>query len=82
MDLAAVTEHLPAPGTQWQPGDVWLAGGTWLFSEPLPDVARLLDLTAFGWPALVPSLRRDRTPTPTRRSTSGDRDVAPRRTHS
>jgi len=54
MDLSAVTEvrrelSLPA----WRPGDAWLAGGTWLFSEPQPEVTRLIDLTALGWPALT-----------------------------
>ncbi len=53
MDLIAVEEHVAAPGAQWRPGDAWLAGGTWLFSEPQPDVRRLLDLHAFGWPALT-----------------------------
>ena len=37
----------------WQPGDSWLAGGTWLFSEPQPNVRRLLDLREFGWTPLV-----------------------------
>ena len=55
VDLIAVTEHVPAPGAAWRPGDAWLAGGTWLFSEPRPQVSRLLDLTAFGWPPLVAS---------------------------
>ncbi|MCW6510808.1 FAD binding domain-containing protein [Lichenifustis flavocetrariae] len=30
-------------------GDAWLAGGTWLFSEPQPDVRRLIDLSDLGW---------------------------------
>ena len=33
----------------WRAGDRWLAGGTWLFSEPQPDVHRLVDLTALPW---------------------------------
>jgi CO/xanthine dehydrogenase FAD-binding subunit len=53
MDLDIVTAVLPAPGAEWQPGDAWLAGGSWLFSEPQPGLRRLLDLQAFGWPALV-----------------------------
>ncbi len=53
MDLPSVTEHRPAPGARWQPGDAWLGGGTWLFSEPQPGLRRLLDLNAFGWPALT-----------------------------
>lgn len=31
------------------PGDAVLAGGTWLFSEPQPDVRRLVDITRLGW---------------------------------
>ncbi len=37
------------------PGDAWLAGGTWLYSEPQPNLRRLVDLTSLGWPALEPS---------------------------
>ncbi|MEH3147500.1 MAG: FAD binding domain-containing protein [Methylobacterium frigidaeris] len=33
----------------WRPGDAWLAGGTWLFSEPQPDLGRLIDLAGLGW---------------------------------
>jgi CO/xanthine dehydrogenase FAD-binding subunit len=36
----------------WQEGDSWLAGGTWLFSEPQPNLRRLLDLRALGWQPL------------------------------
>jgi CO/xanthine dehydrogenase FAD-binding subunit len=36
----------------WRDGDAWLAGGTWLFSEPQPELRRLIDLAGFGWPAL------------------------------
>jgi CO/xanthine dehydrogenase FAD-binding subunit len=53
VDLVDVADFLPAPDTTWQPGDAFVAGGTWLFSEPQPGVRRLLDLQAFGWPALV-----------------------------
>jgi CO/xanthine dehydrogenase FAD-binding subunit len=55
MDLNTVEEMVPAHRSaidRWQPGDAWLAGGTWLFSEPQPQLRRLIDLTAFGWPAL------------------------------
>jgi CO/xanthine dehydrogenase FAD-binding subunit len=55
MDLNTVEEIVPADRwaiDQWQPGDAWLAGGTWLFSEPQPQLRRLIDLTAFAWPAL------------------------------
>jgi CO/xanthine dehydrogenase FAD-binding subunit len=58
MDLNTVTDIVPADRQAidgWQPGDAWLAGGTWLFSEPQPDLRRLIDLAAFGWPALVAS---------------------------
>jgi CO/xanthine dehydrogenase FAD-binding subunit len=53
MDLPGVTEVADAPSATWRDGDAWLAGGTWLFSEPQPAVKRLLDLRAFGWPALT-----------------------------
>lgn len=43
------------PTGEWQPGDAWLAGGTFLFSTPLPDLRRLIDLTSLGWPSLVVS---------------------------
>ncbi len=56
MDLNTITtvEHpchradLPA----WRAGDAWLAGGTWLFSEPQPELRRLVDLAGLGWPPL------------------------------
>ena len=55
MDLNAVEEvgrpRVRADLPSWRPGDALLAGGTWLFSEPQPDVRRLVDLTALGWPA-------------------------------
>jgi CO/xanthine dehydrogenase FAD-binding subunit len=53
VDLDTVTEFRGAPGTSWQPGDAWLGGGTWLFSAPQPGLRRLLDLHAYGWPALT-----------------------------
>lgn len=34
-------------------GDAWLSGGTWLFSEPQPDLRRLIDLGGLGWPPAV-----------------------------
>ena len=34
-------------------GDAWLAGGTWLFSEPQPNLRRLIDLSKLGWTPLV-----------------------------
>lgn len=36
-----------------QRGDAILAGGTWLFSEPQPEVHRLVDITALGWPPIT-----------------------------
>ncbi len=53
MDLTSVREvcdarHRP----QWEAGDAWLAGGTYLFSEPQPQLRRLLDLGRMGWDAL------------------------------
>ena len=61
VDLPEVTAVVPAgpgSGADWRPGDAWLAGGTWLFSEPQPDVRRLLDLAAFGWTPLERGRRR------------------------
>ncbi|MFM8775022.1 MAG: FAD binding domain-containing protein [Actinomycetota bacterium] len=43
------------PTSLWEPGDAWLAGGTFLFSTPLPELRRLVDLTHLGWPSLVVS---------------------------
>ncbi len=55
MDLPGIAEIADAPSTTWRAGDAWLSGGSWLFSEPQPDLTRLLDLRAFGWPALQAS---------------------------
>jgi CO/xanthine dehydrogenase FAD-binding subunit len=58
MDLVTVEEVVPAERAAldgWRDGDAWLAGGTWLFSEPQPQLRRLVDLTAFDWPALTVS---------------------------
>ncbi|MFF3322340.1 FAD binding domain-containing protein [Streptomyces sp. NPDC002889] len=56
MDLNTITSvvEVPTRATQatWQPGDAWLAGGTWLFSEPQPELRRLIDLRGFGWQSL------------------------------
>jgi CO/xanthine dehydrogenase FAD-binding subunit len=52
VDLPGITEVADARSATWRAGDAWLAGGTWLFSEPQPDLKRLLDLRAFGWPSL------------------------------
>jgi CO/xanthine dehydrogenase FAD-binding subunit len=53
VDLNAVAGYAPAPAATWRDGDAWLGGGTWLFSQPQPRLRRLLDLHAFGWPALT-----------------------------
>ena len=56
MDLSTVEAVVPADRAAidgWEPGDAWLGGGTWLFSEPQPELRRLIDLTAFAWPALT-----------------------------
>jgi CO/xanthine dehydrogenase FAD-binding subunit len=53
VDIDTVQELTPAAGASWRAGDAWLAGGTWLFSQPQPDLTRLLDLTSFDWPALT-----------------------------
>jgi CO/xanthine dehydrogenase FAD-binding subunit len=56
MDLNTITSVVEVPTraeqATWQPGDSWLAGGTWLFSEPQPQLRRLIDLTGFRWQAL------------------------------
>jgi CO/xanthine dehydrogenase FAD-binding subunit len=56
VDLNTVSEFTPATAiSSWRDGDAWLGGGTWLFSEPQPQLRRLLDLSAFGWPPLTES---------------------------
>jgi len=54
MDQNTIEEYLePSPGEQlptWKPGDAWLGGGTFLFSTPLPDLRRVVDLTTLEWP--------------------------------
>jgi CO/xanthine dehydrogenase FAD-binding subunit len=56
MDLNTITEiarpRQRAELPSWSAGDAWLAGGTWLFSEPQPNVSRLVDIFDLGWPAL------------------------------
>lgn len=53
MDLNTV-EAVARPSERgdlgpWREGDAWLAGGTWLFSEPQPELRRLVDLAELGW---------------------------------
>jgi CO/xanthine dehydrogenase FAD-binding subunit len=56
MDLNTIqaVEHPRARGElpAWRQGDAWLAGGTWLFSEPQPQLNRLIDLGSLGWEPL------------------------------
>jgi CO/xanthine dehydrogenase FAD-binding subunit len=56
MDLNTITEILAPASLSEMPGlvagDAFLAGGTWLFSEPQPDLTRLVDLTRLGWTPL------------------------------
>ncbi|MFC4029998.1 FAD binding domain-containing protein [Streptomyces polygonati] len=55
MDLNTVTEIRDARHPEpWRAGDAWLGGGTYLFSEPQPQLRRLVDLSRTGWvPARV-----------------------------
>jgi len=56
VDIGTVTDVIrnppDVPGPQWRPGDAWLAGGTWLYSDPQPDLRRLIDLAPLGWQTL------------------------------
>jgi CO/xanthine dehydrogenase FAD-binding subunit len=56
MDLNTITEIIRPGGRDelplWNAGDAWLAGGTWLFSEPQPNLRRLIDLSGVGWTPL------------------------------
>jgi CO/xanthine dehydrogenase FAD-binding subunit len=53
MDLNTVEAlHTPTSVDELWPlgdGDAILAGGTWLFSEPRPELRRLVDITELGW---------------------------------
>lgn len=57
LDINSIEEIVARPdrGSQsgWRAGDAWLGGGTWLYSEPQPNLRRLIDLDGFGWPALT-----------------------------
>jgi CO/xanthine dehydrogenase FAD-binding subunit len=54
VDLGTVEDLVTgASPADWRPGDAWLAGGTWLFSQPQPQLRRLLDLTTLGWVPLA-----------------------------
>ncbi len=55
MDLNTVTSYRLArtrADLLLEPGERILGGGTWLYSEPLPEVTGLVDLTGMGWPPL------------------------------
>ncbi|WP_406194659.1 FAD binding domain-containing protein [Kitasatospora sp. NBC_01560] len=53
MDLNTVVEMRDARRRDtWRPGDAWLGGGTYLFSEPQPQIRRLIDLSRMGWEPL------------------------------
>ena len=57
MDINTVSEVVRPTAREklgeWRQGDSWLAGGTWLFSEPQPDLRRLIDLETLDWKPLV-----------------------------
>lgn len=56
MNLNTISEVRRVNGDDdldWREGDGWLAGGTWLFSEPQPQLRRLLDLEGFRWEPLT-----------------------------
>jgi CO/xanthine dehydrogenase FAD-binding subunit len=59
MDLNTITEvsrpRDRADLSGWRQGDAWLAGGSWLFSEPQPQLSRLVDLSGLGWRPLEAS---------------------------
>jgi len=41
--IGEIARPKPGHGTiAWREGDAWLAGGTWLFSEPQPQLRRLI----------------------------------------
>src|ERR1700754_1976487 len=56
MDLNTINEVERPKGRAdmpaWRPGDAFLGGGTFLFSEPQPQLTRLIDLACFGWQPL------------------------------
>ncbi|MFJ9432979.1 FAD binding domain-containing protein [Streptomyces sp. NPDC101490] len=54
MDLNTVADIRDARLREpWRPGDAWLGGGTYLFSEPQPQLRRLVDLSRTGWEPLT-----------------------------
>ena len=59
MDLNTITDVTRPRSREelnsWRTGDAWLGGGTWLFSEPQPELTRLVDLSMLGWQPLQTS---------------------------
>ena len=57
MDQNTIQEYIEpeagAPLPTWKPGDAWVGGGTFLFSTPLPELRRMVDLTTLEWPDLT-----------------------------
>lgn len=53
MDLNTISSFerpdAPCDLDAFRDGDAWVAGGTWLFSEPQPDLRRLISIEGFGW---------------------------------
>lgn len=56
MDLNTIAEvarpHARENVPAWRAGDAFIGGGTWLFSEPQPQLTRLIDLAGLGWQPL------------------------------
>lgn len=57
MDQGTVREFVRPSGddptVEWREGDAYLAGGTFLFSTPLTELTRLIDLSQVSWPSLT-----------------------------
>jgi CO/xanthine dehydrogenase FAD-binding subunit len=49
-EIVRPTERAEFPA--WRAGDAFLGGGTFLFSEPQPQLSRLIDLAGLGWQPL------------------------------
>jgi CO/xanthine dehydrogenase FAD-binding subunit len=56
MDLNTINDVARPKGRTdipaWRAGDAFVGGGTFLFSEPQPQLTRLIDLAGFGWQPL------------------------------
>lgn len=53
LDRPRGNEAVAARAGRLDEGESWLAGGTWLFSEPQPNLRRLVDITGAGWEPLT-----------------------------